>query len=38
MDNHGVDPDDFLAAVHKLDYSIVNPNFKLKRRIKKIKW
>ena len=29
MDNHGVDPDDFLASVHKLDYSIVNPNFKL---------
>ena len=29
MDNHGVDPDHFLAAVHKLDYSIVGPNHQL---------
>ena len=36
MDNHGVDPDDFLAAVHKLDYSIVNPNFKLNEELKKL--
>ena len=26
MDNHGVEPDYFLAEVHKLDYSIVNSN------------
>ena len=36
MDNHGVDPDDFLAAVHNLDYSIVNPNFKLNEELKKL--
>ena len=29
MDNHGVDPDHFLAEVHRLDYSIVEPNHKL---------
>ena len=27
MDNHGVDADHFLDEVHKLDYSIVGPNF-----------
>ena len=29
MDNHGIDPDFFLEEVHKLDYSIVNPNHAL---------
>ena len=29
MDNHGIDPDLFLEEVHKLDYSIVNPNHAL---------
>ena len=37
MDNHGVDPDNFLAAVHKLDYSIVSPNHKLNKELKKLK-
>ena len=37
MDNHGVDPDDFLATVHKLDYSIVNPNPKLNEELKNVK-
>ena len=36
MDNHGVDPDHFLAEVHKLDYSIVGPNHKLNEELKKI--
>ena len=37
MDNHGVDPDDFLSEVHKLDYSIVGPNKKLNEELKKLK-
>ena len=36
MDNHGVDPDHFLAAVHKLDYSIVGPNHQLNEELKKL--
>ena len=36
MDNHGVDPDHFLAEVHNLDYSIVGPNHKLNEELKKI--
>ena len=36
MDNHGVDPDDFLSDVHKLDYSIVDPNHKLNEELKKL--
>ena len=36
MDNHGVDPDHFLAEVHKLDYSIVDPNKKLNEELKKL--
>ena len=34
MDNHGVEPDYFLAEVHKLDYSIVNSNKNLNNSIK----
>ena len=37
MDNHYVDPDYFLSEVHQLDYSIVGPNFKLNRELKKLK-
>ena len=37
MDNHGVNPDEFLDEVHKLDYSIVNPNVNLKNEITKLK-
>jgi len=37
MDNHGVDPDYFLAEVHKLDYSIVNSNTKLNKQLKELK-
>ena len=36
MDNHGVDPDHFLAEVHNLDYSIVGPNHKLNEALKKL--
>ena len=36
MDNHGVDPDHFLAEVHKLDYSIVAPNLQLNEELKKL--
>ena len=36
MDNHGVDPDYFLAEVHRLDYSIVEPNNKLNIELKKL--
>ncbi len=36
MDNHGVDPDHFLAEVHRLDYSIVGPNKKLNIELKKL--
>ena len=36
MDNHNVDPDHFLSEVHQLDYSIVDPNFKLNRELKKL--
>ena len=36
MDNHGVEPDEFLEEVHKLDYSIVNPNTKLNQEINKL--
>ena len=34
MDNHGVEPDYFLAEVHKLDYSIVNANKELNAQLK----
>ena len=37
MDNHNVDPEHFLSEVHQLDYSIVGPNFKLNRELKKLK-
>ena len=37
MDNHNVDPDDFLKEVHKLDYSIVRPNIKLNEGLTKLK-
>ena len=37
MDNHGVDPDTFLNEVHQLDYSIVEPNYKLNEELSKIK-
>ena len=37
MDNHNVDPDHFLSKVHQLDYSIVGPNFKLNKELKKLK-
>ena len=36
MDNHGVDPDTFLEEVHKLDYSIVNPNKNLNKELSKL--
>ncbi len=36
MDNHNVDPDDFLKEVHKLDYSIVGPNIKLNEELIKL--
>ncbi len=36
MDIHGVDPDHFLAEVHNLDYSIVGPNHKLNKALKKL--
>ena len=36
MDNHGVDPDHFLAEVHKLDYSIIGPNHQLNEELKKL--
>ena len=36
MDNHGVDPDDFLEEVHNLDYSIVGPNYKLNEALDKL--
>ena len=36
MDNYGVDPDHFLAAVHKLDYSIVSSNESLNLELKKL--
>ena len=37
MDNHGIDPDYFLAEVHKLDYSIVGPNKMLNQELDKLK-
>ena len=37
MDNHGTDPDLFLREVHKLDYSIVGPNQKLNKELKKLR-
>ena len=36
MDNHSIDPDTFLDEVHKLDYSIVQPNYELNESLKKI--
>ena len=36
MDNHGVDPDHFLAEVHKLDYSIVGPDKDLNHQLEKL--
>jgi putative hydrolase of the HAD superfamily len=37
MDNHNVDPDHFLAEVHNLDYSIVEPNKYLNKELEKLK-
>ena len=37
MDHHGVNPDHFLTEVHRLDYSIVEPNHKLNEELKKLK-
>ena len=37
MDNHNVSPDYFLEEVHKLDYSIVEPNLKLNKELSKLK-
>ena len=34
MDNHGVEPDEFLDYVHKLDYSIIHPNNEKQRNFK----
>ena len=36
MDDHGIDPDSFLEEVHKLDYSIVNPNLKLAKNLENL--
>ena len=36
MDNHDVDPDLFLSEVHKLDYSIVEPDHELNKQIEKL--
>jgi len=36
MDNHSIDPDTFLDEVHRLDYSIVQPNYELNKSLKKI--
>ena len=36
MDNHSIDPDIFLNEVHRLDYSIVQPNYGLRESLKKI--
>ena len=36
MDNHGVEPDEFLDYVHKLDYSIIHPNNDLNKEISKL--
>ena len=36
MDNHGIEPDSFLAEVHKLDYSIVSPNLKLAKNLENL--
>jgi putative hydrolase of the HAD superfamily len=36
MDNHGVDPDHFLTEVHKLDYSIVDPDKDLNQQLEKL--
>ena len=36
MDNHGVDPDYFLTEVHKLDYSIVEPDKDLNQQLEKL--
>ena len=36
MDNHGIEPDTFLDEVHRLDYSIVKPNYELAENLKKI--
>ena len=36
MDNHGVEPDQFLSEVHRLDYSIVGPNPQLNKELEKL--
>ncbi|PPR47660.1 MAG: hypothetical protein CFH19_00270 [Alphaproteobacteria bacterium MarineAlpha5_Bin9] len=36
MDNHGIDPDEFLDEVHNLDYSIVKPNPELRNSLTKL--
>jgi len=37
MDDHNIDPEFFLKEVHKLDYSIINPDPILKKALEKIK-
>ena len=37
MDNHNVNPDEFLEEVHNLDYSIVKPNKKLNSELDRLK-
>ena len=37
MDEHNIDPVHFLEEVHKLDYSIIKPNPKLKKALKSLK-
>ena len=36
MENYKIDPDLFLEEVHRLDYSIIHPNYELKKSLKKI--
>ena len=36
MDNHGINPDNFLDAVHRCDYSIVGPNNELNKELQKL--
>ena len=36
MENYQIDPDVFLEEVHRLDYSIIHPNYELKKSLKKI--
>ena len=36
MDNHNINPEDFLNEVHRIDYSIIKPNLSLTNALKKI--